>query len=44
MECPHITSSDMVEKGFVARFTFGSYTIWRSRLHYFKQNYTTVKT
>ena len=43
-EDPHITSSDRGERGFVARFTFSSYTIWRSKLHYFRQNYTTMKT
>jgi len=41
-ERPHMTSSDRGEKGFVARFTFSSYTIWRSKLHYFRQNYTTM--
>jgi len=40
----HITSSDKGERGFVARFTFSSYTTSRSKLHYFRQNYTTVKT
>jgi len=43
-EHPHITSSDRGERGFVARFTFSSYTIRRSKLQYFRQNYTIVKT
>jgi len=29
----HITSSDRGERGFVARFTFSFYNIWRSKLH-----------
>ena len=40
----HITSSNRGEWGFVARFTFSSYTIWKSKSHYFRQNYTTMKT
>ena len=36
-EHPHITPSDRCERGFVARFTFSSYTIWWSK-------YTTMKT
>ena len=43
-ERPHITPSDRGERGFVARFTFSSYVIWRSKLHYSRQNYTTMKT
>jgi len=43
-ERSHITSSDRGESGFIARFTLSSYTIWRSKLHYFRQNYTTVET
>jgi len=43
-ERPHITSSDRSERGFVARFTFSCYTTWRSKLHKFRQNYTTMKT
>jgi len=39
-ERPHITSSDRGEMDFVARFTVSSFTIWRSKLHYFRQNYT----
>jgi len=44
-ERPHITPSDRGERGrgFVARFTFSS-TIWKSKLHYFRQNYTTMET
>jgi len=30
-ERPHVTSSDRGERGFVGRFTFSSYTIWRSK-------------
>jgi len=43
-ERPHITSSDSGERGFVVRFTFSSYITLRSKLHYSRQNYTTMKT
>jgi len=43
-ERPHITSSDRGERGFVARFTFSPYSIWKTKLHYLRQNYTTMKT
>jgi len=42
-ERPHITSSNRGEKGFLTRFTFSSCAIW-SKLHYFRQTYTTIKT
>jgi len=40
----YIISSDRGERDFVARFTFSCYTIWRSKLHYVRHNYTTMKT
>jgi len=29
---------------YIIKSTFNSDTVWRSKLHYFKQNYTTMKT
>jgi len=37
-ECPHITSSNRGERGFVARFTFSSYTHMRVKITLFQIN------